>query len=204
MIRRHRGNESRRSHMARRRGFGAAAAAVVAAALLSTSVAFADDYTDTPDPSPAEFLGLTGMPPLDEDVLSRNLFDVIDQTDSTPSAPHVVGEFFGNVSTFTTPFSFSNEAVLVTQDEHVPVLFSGPPGADFAGFGMTHDPAAGSVFDTMSFGSGFENVYSDLVGAASNGTNLITDTWETPFGDVDLSPFVTFDAALNPSLYFNF
>lgn len=182
---------------------GSGVAGLLAVAFLSTSVAVADDYTDTPDPSAAEFLGMTGMPPVDEDVLSRNLFDVIDQTDSTPSAPHVVGEYFGNVSTFTTPFSFTNEAVVVTENEHIPVLFSGPPGADFAGFGMTHDPAVGSVFDTMTFGGGFENIYSDLLGAGSGGANLITDTLVTPFGDVDLSPFVSFDAALDPSLYFN-
>ncbi len=54
-------------------------------------------------------------------------------------------------------------------------------------------PAAGSVFDITNFGSGFENVYTDLVGAGTGGANLITDLFDTPFGDFAIP--TTFDAA---------
>ena len=49
------------------------------------------------------------------------------------------------------------------------------------------------MLDTANFRNGFENVYTDLVGEGPNGTNLIADMFNTPFGDF-LIP-TTFDAA---------
>ena len=50
---------------------------------------------------------------------------------------------------------------------------------------------AGSVIDVANFGSGFETVYSDLI--SSTRSNVITDTFVTPFGDFAIP--TTFDAA---------
>jgi hypothetical protein len=58
----------------------------------------------------------------------------------------------------------------------------------FPGYVPTH-----SVIDIANFGGGFENQYVDLVGLGANGTNEITDTVITPFGNFDLP--TTFDAA---------
>ena len=42
------------------------------------------------------------------------------------------------------------------------------------------------MFDTFNLGNGFENVYTDLVGEGTGGANLITDTFDTPFGDFNI------------------
>ncbi len=184
---------------------GPAAGGLLAAAFLPMAVAVADDtYVDVADPSePAQITGVTGMPPFDQDVLSRNLFDVIDQTQSTASAPRVAGEYFSDVSTFTTASGFSNEEVLVTEHAMVPVLFSGPPGAVFAGFDTTHDPGIGSVLDTMNFGGGWGNEYADIVAAGIAGaaaTHDVSDELLTPLGDIPLLS-ITFEAGLDPASY---
>jgi hypothetical protein len=50
-----------------------------------------------------------------------------------------------------------------------------------------------SVIDILNFGGGYENQYVDLVGLGANGTNEITDTFITPFGDFNIPS--TFDAS---------
>jgi hypothetical protein len=62
----------------------------------------------------------------------------------------------------------------------------------------------GSVYDSFNFGGGFENVYTDIPGAAG-GADTVTDTLVTPFGNVNLdSLFGSIDAAapLNPGAAF--
>jgi hypothetical protein len=56
----------------------------------------------------------------------------------------------------------------------------------------------GSVFDVVTYGSGYETVYSDLPGLGADGKNLITDTLVTPFGNIDLSSLVDASAGLSP------
>jgi hypothetical protein len=61
-------------------------------------------------------------------------------------------------------------------------------------------PAVGSVYDVFNFGDGFENVYTAIPGAAG-AADTVTDTFVTPFGNIDLgSLFGGFDAVapLNP------
>lgn len=159
----------------------AAAAMVSASALLPLAVALADSLDYVPDPySEISVSEMSGLPPWYQDVVGTQTFDVVDNT----TGGTVIGNFVAARYDFTTAWGLSNTEVFV--ESHVP--------------GSTGDPAVGSVFDTLNFGNGFENFYSDLVGAGINGTNVITDTLVTPFGDVDLSPYVSFDAALNPLL----
>lgn len=55
-------------------------------------------------------------------------------------------------------------------------------GADYEGVNSNIVlPDAGSEFDVMNFGGGFENEWADLVD--SNGVHTTTDTIITPFGD---------------------
>jgi hypothetical protein len=56
-------------------------------------------------------------------------------------------------------------------------------------------PTKGSVFDAFNLGNGYENVYTDIPGTAG-GSDTVTDTLITPFGNVNLdSLFGSFDAA---------
>jgi hypothetical protein len=52
---------------------------------------------------------------------------------------------------------------------------------------------AHSVVDILSFGGGYENVYTDLTPAVAGATDSISDTFYTPFGSFDIP--VAFDAA---------
>jgi hypothetical protein len=47
-------------------------------------------------------------------------------------------------------------------------------------------PAAGSVYDVLNLGNGFENIYTAIPGSGDAG-NTVTDTFVTPFGNIDLS-----------------
>jgi hypothetical protein len=61
-------------------------------------------------------------------------------------------------------------------------------------------PTVGSVYDVFNLGGGFENVYTDIAGATAS-ADTITDTFVTPFGNIDLgSLFGGIDAiqALDP------
>ena len=56
-------------------------------------------------------------------------------------------------------------------------------------------PADGSVYDEFNLGNGYENLYTDIPGAAG-ATDTVTDTLVTPFGNVNLdSLFGSVDAA---------
>jgi hypothetical protein len=61
-------------------------------------------------------------------------------------------------------------------------------------------PTVGSVYDVFNFGNGFENVYTDIAGATAS-ADTVTDTFVTPFGNIDLgSLFGGIDAVagINP------
>ena len=60
------------------------------------------------------------------------------------------------------------------------------------------------MYDVTNFGSGYENVYTDVPGAAGAPPGTVTDTFVTPFGDDNLSSLVTaFDiTSLDPGAAF--
>ena len=61
-------------------------------------------------------------------------------------------------------------------------------------------PTDGSVYDVLNLGGGYENIYTDIAGATAS-ADTVTDTFVTPFGNIDLgSLFGGIDAvsALNP------
>jgi hypothetical protein len=64
-----------------------------------------------------------------------------------------------------------------------------------AGGSASDLPTVGSVYDAFNLGNGIENVYTDIPGTAG-GSDTVTDTLVTPFGNVNLdSLFGNIDAA---------
>jgi hypothetical protein len=56
-------------------------------------------------------------------------------------------------------------------------------------------PAVGSVYDVLNLGNGYENIYTAIPGTGDAG-DTVTDTFVTPFGNIDLSSlFGGIDAA---------
>ncbi len=107
------------------------------------------------DPSFQEvFTGVNGLPPYDVAIQGYQLYDV-ENAQGT-----VLGTFYGDVTTTENGYGHINQAIVVTQDVMNP----------------SNDPTVGSVFDTAPHGLGGELVYTDLVGAGSNNTNLITES----------------------------
>lgn len=174
----------------------AAGGGLLAAAFLQTAVALADDdynalISMAPPPAAGDTYTFASVPVTDyqphveytdgiapayQNVLGYDEFNWIDESQSSSGSPDIVGTFNADTSDITTAFGVSNEELLVDQ-------------SDLSGI----HPAIGSVFDITNFGGGFENFYSDLVGAGTNGANLISDMFDTPFGDFAIP--VTYDAA---------
>jgi hypothetical protein len=69
-------------------------------------------------------------------------------------------------------------------------------GATVSGDGTASDlPTVGSVYDAFNLGNGYENVYTAIPGT-DGGTDTVTDTLVTPFGNVNLDLlFGSIDAA---------
>lgn len=122
--------------------------------------------------------GINGFAPLTMADLGTQTFDV-DNASGTE-----VGSFGADVTTTTDGFGTETEAVLVTSD----------PVGSTVGTAEGDVPEVGSVFNTVDLG-GDELLYSDLV--SSTGSNVISDTLVTPFGDIDIP--TTFDAAADIS-----
>jgi hypothetical protein len=190
---------------------GAAAGGLLAAAYLPMAIANADSggaavdaasdamLRATPDvfgfsPDSSEtVLTVSGLPPLYQQVEGYNTFDY-----TTPSGDDL-GSFNADVSTLTTP-GFENTEYLVTGDQTyygIEPNVSEPISANL--------PTTGSVYDIANFGDGFSNDYSDvaaapaqfanattdsLTGTGTAATGTITDTFVTPFGNIDLTPLV--------------
>jgi hypothetical protein len=129
-----------------------------------------------------QILGLNGVPPLDSSVQGYQEFE-FDNASGTP-----IGTFDADVTTATGLFGNSSEALLVTADSGTAGLTAGDL------------PPVGSVFDVNSYGSGFETIYSDLV--PTNGANVITETFVTPFGDFALNPFMDLAANVPEGSFF--
>jgi hypothetical protein len=154
-----------------------AAAGGLGAAFLPVAVAFADDYTFTPVPEPGlnDVTGIFGLltapPATGGSIQETQPFDFYDTTTG------VNGTVNAQANIFTDPFGDSNQELFI------------PPDAA----GTADAPPVGSVFDTftLGFGTGLQNVYSDIPGAG------VTDTLETPFGYVSI-PYPFYDAAAVP------
>ena len=198
---------------------GAAAGGLLAAAYLPMAVANADisdvsaPITPSPDVfgfeaipgSPEDVLTVSGLPPLDQQVEGYQTFDYF----SPANATDPIGTVNTDVSTLTTPFGFDNTEYLVTgasDASKAQELVASPTD------GL---PTTGSVYDIANFGDGFSNDYSDVValparmadgttdalsGTGTAATGTITDTFVTPFGNVDLTPLVdSFSTFVHPA-----
>jgi hypothetical protein len=201
---------------------GAAAGGLLAAAYLPMAIANADsggavvdvtsDIMRGPAPdvfgfepdSPETVLTVSGLPPLDQQVEGYQTFEYF-----TPTGDDV-GSFNADVSTLTTPFGFNNTEYLVTGDAS-----DATKAVESVGFPTDSLPTTGSVYDIANFGDGFSNDYSDVVavparmadgttdalsGVGTAATGTITDTFVTPFGNVDLTPLVdSFSTFVHPA-----
>ena len=199
---------------------GAAAGGLLAAAYLPMAVANADisdvsaPITPSPDVfgfeaipgSPEDVLTVSGLPPLDQQVEGYQTFDYF----SPANATDPIGTVNTDVSTLTTPFGFDNTEYLVTGDAS-----DATKAVESVGFPTDGLPTTGSVYDIANFGDGFSNDYSDVValparmadgttdalsGTGTAATGTITDTFVTPFGNVDLPPLVdSFSTFVHPA-----
>ncbi|MGB7165150.1 MAG: hypothetical protein WBD70_18750 [Mycobacterium sp.] len=193
---------------------GAAAGGLLAAAFLPLAVANADsgdviDVTsDAMRATPPDFFGfspdssetvltVSGLPPLYQQVEGYQTLYYF-TTPSGDTSPVLDGTVNADVSKLSLPDGFTNIEYLITGDDPTAYTNAGMIGAPTESF-----PTDGSVYDIANFGNGFENVYSDVlpeqaqrlatdsltgIGTAAPGT--ITDTFVTPFGNIDLTPLV--------------
>jgi len=201
---------------------GAAAGGLLAAAFLPMAIANADsgggavvDVTSdalrapTPDvfgfapDSPETVLTVSGLPPLFQYVTGYQTFEYFTSTGDD------LGQVNADVSTLTTP-GFENTEYLVTGD-----AADATKAVESVAFPTDGLPTDGSVYDIANFGDGFSNDYSDVVaaparladgttdlltGTGTAATGTITDTFVTPFGNVDLTPLVDgFSTFVNPA-----
>jgi hypothetical protein len=202
---------------------GAAAGGLLAAAYLPMAIANADsggavvdvtsDIMRGPAPdvfgfeaipgSPEDVLTVSGLPPLFQQVEGYQTFEYFTRTGDD------LGQVNTDVSTLTTP-GFENIEYLVTGDAS-----DATKAVESVGFPTDGLPTTGSVYDIANFGDGFSNDYSDVVaaptrladgttdlltGTGTAATGTITDTFVTPFGNVDLTPLVdSFSTLVNPA-----
>ncbi len=142
----------------------ATAEALLATAFLSSAYASADvtTYDIIPDPEDGP-----------SQITAVGGFPPFDQTVSY-SGIFSVNEIgaVGNATYYSDVFGVHN--VLLQFDSH------------------TIPNALAGVIDQTTFGSGWENVYTDFDGAGVFGADGITDTLITPFGDFNIP--TTFDA----------
>ncbi len=163
---------------------GAAGGGMLAAAFLSTGVALAQPAAAAPAVPTADIFGFTptseeaitgsnGIAPLFQDTLGTQDFSTAAVTGTTPLA---AGAFTGDVSQYTVLGGWTNTEITVAASD--------------AATGNTA-PSVGSIYDVSSF-AGYTNLYTDIVGGtAAAPTYTVTDTLETPFGNVDLTPLVS-------------
>ncbi|HEY1840466.1 MAG TPA: hypothetical protein VGG53_09620 [Mycobacterium sp.] len=139
--------------------------AAMAETLSDSPVTFANGMTFDPT-SELNFTGINGLPPVDVGVQGVQDFSFTDGA--------TTGTFTADVTNTLDQFVDSTETILVTSSSDPAVL------------------PAGSEFEVVNFGSGFESIYSDIASSTSGG-NTILETLVTPFGDIPLPP--AFDAA---------
>lgn len=112
--------------------------------------------------------GIDGIQPEDIDVQGTQSFDYTD------TATGQTGTFDADVAQSTIIFGDT------TQEQLVVTSSTGDA------------PPDGSVFEVYNYGDGYQNIYSDIP-STTGGANTITDTFVTPFGDVNVPD--TYDAA---------
>lgn len=197
---------------------GAAASGLLASAMLPVAIAFADSavFPDVPGPDAFTIGDYTFDPYLNTGagifVPTAEGFNPLDQGTGTP-------DFFGTGSSTLQGFEVFSPATgstaatelgTITTTENV-TSYGGITNTGFEVFGES--PAAGGSFaglptlgtnyDVTNFGSGYENIYTDVPGA-SGAPATVTDTLVTPFGNENLSNLVSaFDISkLNPGAAF--
>jgi hypothetical protein len=186
---------------------GAAAGGMLASAFLSTATAFA---TGDPAPAPGDTLNFfgapfetpgnpnglpeifanNGEPPYFGDVIGQQQFNVYDITaQGSSTTPVDVGEANYLYDQWT--------AGSITSTEYTQSAFVNTTSPAVA---FTNLPDNGSVYDTINFGGGLENVYSDvLTGTGSSVTSTVTDgLYYNGTEILNLTPFVDM-FALNPA-----
>lgn len=131
--------------------------------------------------------GVNGVPPLDSSFHGYQEFALED------ASGHTIGTFDGdvvNTTGFFGNFGNTSEAILVTADSD-PAL---------AGTGVGDLPPVGSEFDIVYHPLGLETIYSDLV--STTGTNVISETLVTPWGDFAVPTTTDLAAHLADSSFF--
>jgi hypothetical protein len=156
------------------------------------------------DPSQEAVLTVSGIPPLDQQVEGTQTFDFVGP--GAPATADSIGTVNTDVSTLTTPIGFTNTEYLVTGSSFDDAKSLGTDATRLGGL-----PADGSTYDIARF-DGFENIYSSVAPEAAQrmpelttmapgagdllttapgaGQDLVSDTFVTPFGSFDLTPFI--------------
>ena len=127
-------------------------------------ISFGDDIIKAAPDAQLTYTGINGLPPGNFSIQGTGQFGVYDDGADTPSST-----FEADVTTIQPMFVSSFTETLLVTDSPDPAL------------------PDGSIINFASFGLGFENYYTDLAGLGPDGQNLITDTFVTPFGNLDLS-----------------
>lgn len=190
---------------------GAAAGGLLASAFLPMAVAFADTSAPGAD---AFTIGDLTFDPYTGAIPGTEGFDALTQGTGTPSF-FETGSVDGQGFEVFSPASGSTPATelgTIDTTENVTSLF----GITNTGFEITDAtavapddasdlPAVGTVYDVTNYGSGYENIYTDIPGTdGSLADGTVADTLVTPFGDYDLSSLVSaFDlTSLDPGAAF--
>jgi hypothetical protein len=127
-------------------------------------ISFGDDIIKAAPDAQLTYTGINGLPPGNFSIQGVGLFGVYDGGADTPSST-----FEADVTTLQPMFVSSYTETLLVTDSADPAL------------------PEGSIIDFTSGVLGNENFYTDLPGLGPDGQNLITDTFVTPFGNLDLS-----------------
>jgi hypothetical protein len=183
---------------------GAAAGGMLASAILPVAIAFADAsdtavFPDAPGVDSFTIGDYTFDPYLGDTVVTdpgTEGFNPVVEGTGTPGY-FETGETGQNFEVFSTASGSSTPTELgsISTTENVTSLFGiTNTGFDVTG-GLTSGslsalPAGGTIYDVTNFGSGYENIYTDVPGAAG-AAGTVTDTFVTPFGDENLSSLVS-------------
>jgi hypothetical protein len=183
---------------------GAAAGGLLAAAFLQTAVAFAtEDPTGTEPGTDAGFTWVGENAP-DYEATGFSAPPLFQQYEGEDAVIRLwPANFFNPDGSLTDDFDADGYLGTITGDQTYTTLFGisdmGYVVNDASGFDPSdlpddfNAPTEGSVYNVLDFGSGFENVYSYVAPeAGSDDSGVVTDTFVTPFGNFDLTPF--FDA----------
>jgi hypothetical protein len=160
------------------RTLGAAAGGLLGAAFLPAATAFADEgydygnYDLVPNSQDVVTDGgirnfLVEVPPGAAGSVQGTQELVVDSPSGTP-----VGTIEVDVTNSTDIFDNTNQEILVTAD------LTGTPGSAAGDV-----PPVGSVFDTEAYTSGIQAIYTDIPGAGANGTDLVSYSWDSAYGD---------------------